>query len=116
MQALSSHYKIYKRVFLHPLMASKPLLVVRAGGGDDDLLRRGVQEHITDSQLSLNATGTTLGAPLAQVARSHIPAFSSFTTFSFSITASSLLFEPCGSFVVLIIGAIQGYEKIWGGL
>ena len=65
---------------------------------------------------SLNATGTTLGAPLAQVARSHIPAFSSFATFSFSITASSLLFEPCGPFVVLIIGAIQGYEKIWVGL
>ena len=57
MQALSSHYEIYKRVFLHPLMvyplmASKLLLVVRAGGGDDDLLRRGVQKHITDSQLA----------------------------------------------------------------
>ena len=52
MQALSSHYEIYKRVFLHPLMASKHLLVVRAGGGDDDLLRRGVQKHITDNQLA----------------------------------------------------------------
>lgn len=57
MQALSSHYEIYKRVFLHPLMVyplmvSKLLLVVRAGGGDDDLLRRGVQKHIADSQLA----------------------------------------------------------------
>ena len=52
MQALSSHYEIYKRVFLHPLMVyplmvSKLLLVVR-----DDLLRRGVQKHITDNQLA----------------------------------------------------------------
>ena len=52
MQALSSHYEIYKRVFLHPLMASKLLLVVRAGGGDDDLLRRDVQKHIADNQLA----------------------------------------------------------------
>ena len=31
---------------VYPLMASKPLLVVRAGGGDDDL------KHITDNQLA----------------------------------------------------------------
>lgn len=37
---------------VYPLMASKPLLVVRAGGGDDDLLRRDVQKHITDNQLA----------------------------------------------------------------
>mgnify|MGYP003214993133 FL=1 len=102
-------------------MVSKLLLVVRAGSGDDDLLRRGVQKHITDNQLAfgrhvLERHRHHIGCAIGAGRRSHIPAFSSFTTFSFSITASSLLFEPCGPFVVLIIGAIQGYEKIWVGL
>ena len=53
MQALSSHYEIYKRVFLHPLMASKLLLVVRAGGGDDDLLRRTNVRHSVGNAAAL---------------------------------------------------------------
>ena len=74
MQALSSHYEIYKRVFLHPLMASKPLLVVRAGGAATMTFSGVVSRNtspttsLLSAVTSLNATGTTLGAPLAQVA------------------------------------------------
>ena len=79
MQALSSHYEIYKRVFLHPLMAyplmiSKLLLVVRAGGAATMTFSGVVSRNtspttsLLSAVTSLNATGTTLGAPLAQVA------------------------------------------------
>ena len=79
MQALSSHYEIYKRVFLHPLMVyplmvSKLLLVVRAGGAATMTFSGVVSRNtspttsLLSAVTSLNATGTTLGAPLAQVA------------------------------------------------
>ena len=79
MQALSSHYEIYKRVFLHPLMVyplmvSKLLLVVRAGGAATMTFSGVVSRNtspttsLPSAVTSLNAAGTTLGAPLAQVA------------------------------------------------
>ena len=58
MQALSSHYEIYKRVCFYTrlwptrLWSQSSFLLSAPGGGDDDLLRRGVQNHITDNQLA----------------------------------------------------------------
>lgn len=53
--------------------------------GDPEVIYRRFAVGVT----SLKATGTTFGSPFAQVARSHIPFFSSVTTFSCSIIRSS---------------------------
>ena len=72
------------------------ILRVVDGNGDSavvcrDVLQGCIQKHIAHHQLAvrghiLECKGATFGSPSAQVARSHIPLFSSLTTFSFSIT------------------------------
>ena len=74
MQALSSHYEIYKRVCFYtrlwpqsPFLLSAPGVVTMTFSG---VISRNTSPttSLPSAVTSLNATGTTLGAPLAQVA------------------------------------------------
>ena len=79
MQALSSHYKIYKRVYFYTRLWSTRLWsqssFLLSAPGVVTMTFSGVVSRNTSpttslpsAVTSLNATGTTLGAPLAQVA------------------------------------------------
>ena len=74
MQALSSHYEIYKRVCFYTRLWPQSSFLLSAPGAAT-MTFSGVMPRNTSPTTSLpsaitslNATGTTLGAPLAQVA------------------------------------------------
>ena len=74
MQALSSHYEIYKRVCFYTRLWSQSSFLLSAPGAATMTFSGVVSRNtsptasLPSAVTSLNATGTTLGAPLAQVA------------------------------------------------